>query len=91
MTDKAVDELNELVVAKGLHTNNVEKVSEITMHICCCWRPFSLAKYCAIFSNDKGYFCPIANNNQLGDVFGRNEINNEPAGSFRNVTFSLRI
>ena len=26
----------------------------------------SLTKYCAIFSKDKGYFCPIANNNQFG-------------------------
>ena len=33
MTDKAVDELNELVVAEGLHANNDEKVSEITLHI----------------------------------------------------------
>ena len=30
------------------------------------WQPFSLTKYCAIFSKDKGYFCPIANNNQFG-------------------------
>jgi hypothetical protein len=30
------------------------------------WRPFSLTKYCAIFSKDEGYFCPIADNNQLG-------------------------
>jgi len=45
---------------------NVEKVSKITVHLCCCWRPFSLTKYCAIFSKDMGYFCPIANNNQLG-------------------------
>ena len=36
------------------------------MHLCCCWQPFSLTKYCAIFSKDKGYLCPIANNNQLG-------------------------
>ena len=63
MTDKAVDELNELVVAESLYADNVEKVSEITVHICCCWRPFSLTKYCAIFSKDKGYFCPIANIN----------------------------
>ena len=37
MTHKAVDELNELVVAEGLHADKVEKVSEITIHICCCW------------------------------------------------------
>ena len=66
MTNKAIDELDELVVAKGLHADNIEKVSEITVHLCCCWQPFSLTKYCAIFSKDKGYFCPIANNNQLG-------------------------
>ena len=53
MTDKAVDELNELVVAESFHADNVEKVSEITVHICCCWRQFSLTKYCAILSNDK--------------------------------------
>jgi hypothetical protein len=82
VTDKAVDELNELVVAEGLHANNNEKVSEITVHICCCWQPFSLTKYCAFFLKDKGYFCPIANNNQLGGVFGRNEIDNQPAGRF---------
>jgi hypothetical protein len=49
-----------------LEKKDVEKVSKITVHLCCCWRPFSLTKYCAIFSKDKGYFCPIANNNQLG-------------------------
>ena len=49
-----------------LEKKNVEKISKITVHLCCCWRPFSLTKYCAIFSNDKGYFCPIANINQLG-------------------------
>jgi len=63
---KAVDEFNELVVVNDFHADNVEKVSEITVHICCCWRPFSLTKYCAIFLKDKGYFCPIANNNKLG-------------------------
>ena len=62
----AVDELNEFVVAKGLHADNVDKVNEVTVHICCCWRQFSLTKCCAIFLKDKGYFCPIANNNQLG-------------------------
>ena len=49
-----------------LEKKDVEKVSKITVHLCCCWRPFSLTKYCAIFSKNKGYFCPIANNNQLG-------------------------
>jgi hypothetical protein len=72
VTDTAVDvdELDELVVAKDLHADNIEKVSNITVHLCCCccWRPFPLTKYCAIFfSRDKGYFCPIANDNQLED------------------------
>ncbi len=49
-----------------LEKKDVEKVSKITVHLCCCWRPFSLTKYCAIFSKHKGYCCPIANNNQLG-------------------------
>ncbi len=66
LATKADDELDELVVAKNLHVDNVEKISKITVHLCCCWRPFSLMKYCAIFLKDKGYFCPIANNNQLG-------------------------
>jgi hypothetical protein len=64
--DEAVDELDELVVAKNLHADKIEKISKITMHLCCCWQPLSLTKYCAIFSKDKGYFCPIANKNQLG-------------------------
>ncbi len=64
--NEAVDELDELVVEESLHADNVEKVSKITVHLYCCWRPFSLTKCCAIFSKDKGYFCPIANNNQLG-------------------------
>jgi hypothetical protein len=63
VTNKAVDELDELVVAEGFHANNVEKVSEITVHLCCSWQTFSLTKYCAIFSKDKGYVCPIENNN----------------------------
>ena len=43
------------------------------MHLCYCWRPFSLTKYCAIFLKNKGYFCPIANNNQLaGGAIGVN-------------------
>ena len=49
-----------------LEKKDVEKVSKITVHLCCWWQPFSLTKYCATFSKDKGYFCPIANNNQLG-------------------------
>jgi hypothetical protein len=57
--NKATDEADE-------SNKDVEKVSKITMHLCCCWQPFSLTKYCAIFLKDEGYFCPIANNNQLG-------------------------
>jgi hypothetical protein len=63
VTNEAIDELDDLIVAEGLHANNVEKVSEIIVHLCCCWGPFSLTKYCAIFLKDKGYFCPFANNN----------------------------
>ena len=48
-----------------LEKKDIEKVSKITVHLCYCWRPFSLTKYCAIFLKNKGYFCPIANNNQL--------------------------
>ena len=33
MAHKAVDEFNELVVVNDLHADNVEKVSEITVHI----------------------------------------------------------
>ncbi len=66
LADETDDELNELVVAKNLHVDKVEKISKITVHLCYCWRPFSLTKSCAIFLKDKGYFCPIANNNQLG-------------------------
>jgi hypothetical protein len=59
MTDKAIDELNELVVAEGLHANNVEKVSR-------SWRPFSLTKYCAIFAEVKECFGIMRCNNKLG-------------------------
>jgi len=51
--------------------------------------PFSLTKYSAIFTEVKGSFG--INNNQLWGPFGGNEINNQPAGSFQNVTFSIRI
>jgi len=49
-----------------LEKKDVEKLSKITVHLCCCWRPFSLTKHCAIFSKDRGFLCPIANKNQLG-------------------------
>ena len=63
--------LAEAVEAEAYEANDAEadeadEVSKITVHLCCCWQPFSLTKYCAIFSKDKGYLCPIANNNQLG-------------------------
>jgi hypothetical protein len=48
-----------------LEKKDIEKVSKITVHLCYCWRPFSLTKYCAIFSKNEGCFCPIANNTQL--------------------------
>ncbi len=57
--NEAADEADEV-------NKDVEKVSKITVHLCCCWQPFFLTKYCAIFLKDKGYLCPIANNNQLG-------------------------
>ena len=61
------NEANEAEADEADEANeDVEKVSKITVHLCCCWQPFSLTKYCAIFSKDKGYLCPIANNNQLG-------------------------
>ena len=59
--NEAIDEADE--------ANLVRKVNEIIVHHCCCWRPFSLTKYCAIFSKDKEYFCPNANNNQLEQTY----------------------
>jgi hypothetical protein len=59
MTDKAVDELTELVVAEGLHADNVEKISK-------SWQSFSLTKYCAIFAEVKECFGIMRCNNKLG-------------------------
>jgi hypothetical protein len=64
--NKAADEADAKADEADEANEDVEKVSKITVHLCCCWQPFSLTKYCAIFSKDKGYLCPIANNNQLG-------------------------
>jgi hypothetical protein len=64
--NKAANEADTEADEADEANDDVEKVSKITVHLCCCWQPFSLTKYCAIFLKDKGYFCPIANNNQLG-------------------------
>ena len=64
--NEAADEADAEADEADEANEDVEKVSKITVHLCCCWQPFSLTKYCAIFSKDKGYLCPIANNNQLG-------------------------
>jgi hypothetical protein len=64
--NEAADEADAEADEADKANEDVEKVSKITVHLCCCWQPFSLTKYCAIFSKDKGYLCPIANNNQLG-------------------------
>jgi hypothetical protein len=50
---------------------------------------FSLTKYSVFVAEVKGYFG--INNNQLGGTFGGNEIDNQLAKTFQNVTFSLRI
>ena len=64
-TDDEADGVLDNQLAE-LEKKDIEKVRKITEHLCFCWQPFSLTKYCAIFSKHKGYFCPIANNNQLG-------------------------
>jgi hypothetical protein len=64
--NKAADEADAKADEADEANEDVEKVSKITVHLCCCWQPFSLTKYCAIFSKDKEYLCPIANHNQLG-------------------------
>jgi hypothetical protein len=50
---------------------DAEKLSRITVHLCCCWQPFSLTKYSAIFTEVKGYF-GIFDNELVGSLFGRN-------------------
>ncbi len=59
-------EFDELVMAKGLHVKNVDKVSDFTAHLCCYRQGFSLTKYCAVFSKDKRYFGMTAPSNQIG-------------------------
>ncbi len=49
---KGHDELDELVVAKG----GDKKVSATIECFCQCCQPFSLTKYFAIFSKDRGNF-----------------------------------
>ncbi len=46
--------------------DNKHVINSVIVYFSFGWRPFSLTKYCAIFSKDKGYFCPITNNNQFG-------------------------
>ena len=52
--------------ADKLPTDNKHIINSVLVYFLFGWRPFSLTKYCAIFLKDKGYFCPIANNNQFG-------------------------
>jgi hypothetical protein len=49
-----------------LPIDNEHVIDSVIVYFSFGWRPFSLTKYCAIFSKEKGYFCPITNNNQLG-------------------------
>ncbi len=51
--------------ADKLPIDNEHVIDSVITYFLFGWRPFSLTKYCAIFSKDKGYFCPIANNNQF--------------------------
>ena len=62
---------NEIVTANDatadkLPIDNEHVIDSVIVYFSFGWRPFSLTKYCAIISKDKGYFCPIANNNQFG-------------------------
>ena len=102
MAGKA-DELNELDQANNVaadeaivanEANFSDKASMQPCHniivICVIMlSPFSLTKYSVCVAEVKGYFG--MNNNQLGGMFGGSEINNQLAGTFQNVTFSLRI
>ncbi len=63
VTNETVDELDERVVAKGLHANNVEKASEIIVHLCCYWQQFSFTKYCETFTEVKECFGIVRCNN----------------------------
>ena len=65
------DVADEIVTANDaaadmLPIDNEHIIDSIIVNFSFGWRPFSLTKYCVIFSEDKGYFCPIANNNQFG-------------------------
>ena len=62
---------NEIVTANDaaaekLPIDNEHVIDSIIVYFLFGRRPFSLIKYCAIFLKDKGYFCPIASNNQFG-------------------------
>jgi hypothetical protein len=52
--------------ADKLPIDNEHVIDSVIVYFSFGWQPFSLTKYCAIISKDKGYFCPIANNNQFG-------------------------
>ncbi len=62
---RSQDELNELACDEFARLV-VDKVSENTIHLCCCWPPFSLTKYSAIIAEVKRYFRNNGRDNQLG-------------------------
>ena len=64
-------------------------IDEVVLGLLALFLPFSLTNNYAIFAEVKEFFG--INNNQLGGPFGGNDIDNQPAGSFQNVTFSIRI
>ncbi len=64
-------------------------IDEVVLGLLALFLPFSLTNNYAIFAEVKEFFG--INNNQLGSPFGGNDIDNQPAGSFQNVTFSIRI
>jgi hypothetical protein len=69
-TNKAIvgDEIvmANYAAADKLPINNEHVIDSVIVYFLFGWQPFSLTKYCAIFSKEKGHFCPTANNNQFG-------------------------
>jgi len=63
--DEANEDVEKVSTADKLPIDNEHVINSVIVYFLFGWRPFSLTKYCAIFSRDKGYFCPIANNNQF--------------------------
>ena len=63
LVNEAVEKVS---TADKLPIDNEHVIDSIIVYFLFEWRPFSLTKYCAIFSKDKGYFCPTENNNQFG-------------------------